>query len=37
MKERTISVPFTVEYSILDHDVYTIDDYFINHGGPTTS
>lgn len=31
------NVPFTIEYPILGHDVYTINYYFISHGGPTTS
>ena len=37
MKRRTMPDPFTIEYPVLDHDLYMINDYFINHGGPMTS
>lgn len=33
-EKMTMSNPFTIKYLVLDHDVYTINNYFINHSGP---
>ena len=34
MKTRTVSDPFTTEFSELDQDIYIINYYFINYDDP---